>query len=125
MTKLTHKQIAVEFLKAAASGQVREAYDRYVGPDFHHHNPYFPGDATSLMLGMEANGKEFPNKSLEVHRALEDGNEVAVFGHVKHKPGDLGYALVHIFRFEGDRIAELWDIGQEVPAESVNQYGMF
>jgi predicted SnoaL-like aldol condensation-catalyzing enzyme len=32
---------------------------------------------------------------------------------------------VHIFRFDGDRIAEPWDIGQPVPAESVNTNGMF
>ena len=30
-----------------------------------------------------------------------------------------------IVRFEGDRIVELWDIGQPVPAESVNANGMF
>ena len=58
-------------------------------------------------------------------KAAASGNDVAVFGHVKHMPEERGFALVHIFRFEGDRIAELWDIGQEVPAESVNQYGMF
>jgi hypothetical protein len=28
------------------------------------------------------------------------------------------------FRFEGERIVELWD-GQPVPEESVNQNGMF
>ena len=26
---------------------------------------------------------------------------------------------------EGDRIAELWDVGQEVPAETPNANGMF
>ena len=34
------------------------------------------------------------------------------------KPGDRGIALVHIFRFEAGRIAELWDIGQPVPENS-------
>ena len=44
----------------------------------------------------------------------------------KHqKPDDNGAALVHLFRFEGDRIAELWDIGQAVPEQSVNANGMF
>jgi predicted SnoaL-like aldol condensation-catalyzing enzyme len=32
---------------------------------------------------------------------------------------------MHLFRFEGSRIAELWDVGQSVPEESVNDYGMF
>ena len=34
-------------------------------------------------------------------------------------------AGMELFRFEGDRIAELWDIVQPVPAESVNAVGMF
>jgi predicted SnoaL-like aldol condensation-catalyzing enzyme len=40
-------------------------------------------------------------------------------------PGESGVAVVHIFRFQGDRIAELWDIGQPVPQDSPNQAGMF
>jgi len=31
---------------------------------------------------------------------------------------------VHIFRFEGERIAELWDLGQPVPDGSPNEDGM-
>ncbi len=34
-------------------------------------------------------------------------------------------ALVHIFHFKGDRIDELWDIGQPVPQDCPNQHGMF
>jgi predicted SnoaL-like aldol condensation-catalyzing enzyme len=40
-------------------------------------------------------------------------------------PDHHGAALVHLFRFEGDRIAELWDIGLPVPAESVNTNARF
>jgi hypothetical protein len=32
---------------------------------------------------------------------------------------------VHILRFEGSRIGEMWDIGQEIPKESPNALGMF
>ena len=49
---------------------------------------------------------------------------VAVHSHVRQKPDDLGAAVVHIFRFENGRIVELWDLGQEAPAQSPNQYGM-
>ena len=120
-----HKEIAVSFLKAAASGNVREAYKKYVSPDFRHHNPWFHGDAASLMKGMEENLAEFPRKHLEVHKVIEGGNEVAVLGHVKHMPDERGYAVMHIFRFEGDKIAELWDVGQEIPETVVNENGMF
>jgi predicted SnoaL-like aldol condensation-catalyzing enzyme len=57
--------------------------------------------------------------------ALQDGDRVAVFSRIRQRPDDLGGAVVHIFRFEGDRIAEGWDIGQAVPEEMINENGMF
>jgi predicted SnoaL-like aldol condensation-catalyzing enzyme len=119
------KEAAVEFLTLVATGKVREAYERHVGPGFRHHNPYFRGDAESLMEAMEENAAQNPDKSLEVQTALQDGDRVAVFSRVRQKPGDRGAAVVHIFRFEGNRIAELWDVGQAVPEESVNENEMF
>ena len=122
---LKRKDAAVSFLNLAASGHVREAYDKYVSTNFHHHNPYFADGAHALMAGMEENARQNPGKTLDVLRAVEEGDLVAVHARVQHRPGDRGAAIVHLYRFEGDRIAELWDIGQEVPAEQVNANGMF
>jgi hypothetical protein len=36
-----------------------------------------------------------------------------------------GVAVVHIFRFNGDRVVELWDVGQTIPADSPNRDGAF
>jgi predicted SnoaL-like aldol condensation-catalyzing enzyme len=74
---------------------------------------------------MEENARQNPSKVLEVKRAIAEGELVAVHSHVRQKPGDLGAAVVHIFRFEQGRIVELWDLGQPVPEKSPNQYGMF
>jgi hypothetical protein len=46
-----------------------------------------------------------------------------VMSHVTFAPGDRGYALMHLFRFENGRVAELWDIAQEIPADSPNTNG--
>ena len=121
----TNKNSAVTFLQLAASGRTGEAYDQYVARAFRHHNPYFKGDAQSLMAGMQENARQNPNKQLHVLHALEDGDLVAVHSRVHQHPDDRGAAVVHLFRFEGDRIAELWDVGQPVPEESVNTNGMF
>lgn len=122
---MTHKETAVAFVKSVASGRVREAYERYVGPGFKHHNPFFRGDAASLMKAMEEGAKKNPDKVLEIHAAIEERDRVAVFSHVRQKPQDAGGAVVHMFRFESDRIVELWDIWQEVPRDCVNEHGMF
>jgi len=121
----SNKNAAVSFLKMAASGKVQEAYSKFVGAGFRHHNPFFEGSAESLQAGMEANALQNPDKVLEVKRVIADGELVAVHSHVQQKPGDPGAAVVHIFRFENGRIMELWDLGQPVPEESPNQFGLF
>ena len=71
------KDKAVSFLRLASSGKVRDAYERYVGPAFRHHNAFFPGDRESLMKAMEENAAKNPDKLLDVKLALQDGHYVA------------------------------------------------
>lgn len=44
---------------------------------------------------------------------------------MKPDPNHLGYAVMHILRFKDNKIIEMWDFGQEVPAEMPNENGMF
>jgi hypothetical protein len=43
----SRKQIARTFLRLAATGKVREAYERFVDKSFRHHNPYFPSRSSA------------------------------------------------------------------------------
>jgi predicted SnoaL-like aldol condensation-catalyzing enzyme len=119
------KEIAITFLKLAASGKLDEAYDNYIAPTFRHHNAYFAGDAESLKTGMAEAHKQFPSTTLEVQHAWEDGDLVAVHSRVSHGPDQPDISVVHMFRFEDDRIAELWDVGMEAPKDSPNKNGLF
>jgi predicted SnoaL-like aldol condensation-catalyzing enzyme len=119
------KEAAISFLQLAAAGNIDEAYDKFVAPDFRHHNPYFAGDAASLKAGMRDNALKNPGKILEVQRAIEEGAMVAVHSRIQMASGALTLAVVHIFRFEEGKIAELWDVGQAQPEQMVNQLGMF
>ena len=125
MERHSHKDAARDFLRLAASGSVSEAYHKYVATGFRHHNPYFRGDAQSLQAGMEENCAKFPDKKLEIQRAIEEGDLVAVHSRVRMKPGDAGMAVVHIFRFKANLITELWDVGMPAPENSPNEHGMF
>jgi predicted SnoaL-like aldol condensation-catalyzing enzyme len=122
---LEKKKAAVSFLELASSGKVSEAYSSFVGDGFRHHNPFFEGSAESLQAAMEENAHRNPDKVLEVKRVIAEGEFVVTHSHVKQKPGDLGAAVVHIFRFENGRIVEIWDLGQPLPEESPNIHGMF
>jgi len=124
-TSRARRDVATSFLRAAGAGRAREAFAKHAAPGFRHHNVYFPADADALAAGMEKNAAENPEKSLEVLHVIADGDLVAVHSRVRMKPDDPGYALVHIFRFDGDKVAELWDIAQQIPAESPNENGAF
>lgn len=117
--------IAVEFLTRVASGDVRAAFERHVAPAFRHHNPWFAHDRDALMLAMEQSAAAEPNKAFDVQQVIASGDRVAVFSHLKRAGSPQEYAVVHILRFEDGRIAEMWDIVQEVPADSPNALGMF
>jgi predicted SnoaL-like aldol condensation-catalyzing enzyme len=122
---MNHKDSAIEFLKLCASSDTRQAYERFAGPDFRHHNPWFRGDAASLQQGMEQSAAKNPDKIFEVKQAIAEGERVAVHSHLRMNAQDRGMAVVHIFRFRNGRIAELWDLGMPIPAEILNENGMF
>ena len=124
-TALNRKKIARTFLRMVATGKVDQAYQRFVGAGFRHHNAYYPGDAGSLRKGMADAAKKFPRTTLEIQRTIAEGSLVAVHSRVKHSPGERGYAVVHLFRFKGAKIAEFWDVGMEVPKDSPNRNGVF
>lgn len=119
------KEQAVSFLQLVATGHVDEAYERYIGSDFCHHNPFFRGEAESLKAAMKENALEAPNKTFDVKHVIEEGEMVVVHSHIKQNPEDLGAAVVHIFRFHDERIVEAWDLGQPVPENITNENGMF
>jgi predicted SnoaL-like aldol condensation-catalyzing enzyme len=122
---MTNKEAAVAFLRMTAAGQVEEAFERFASPQFRHHNPHFAGDAASIKAGMIANAARFPQMSFEVQRTIAEGPLVAVHSRARLQPGAPAIAIAHIVRFEGERIAELWDIGQAEPDPMPNQLGMF
>ncbi len=123
---MTKKEIALSFLKMASSGDVRTAYDKYISSKFIHHNQHFKGDRDSLMLAMEEAHKTNPNKSIEVKYVYEDGATVITHSLVTRVNDDLpSVAVVHIFKFENDRVIELWDLGQLVLKSSPNENGLF
>jgi predicted SnoaL-like aldol condensation-catalyzing enzyme len=122
----THLETAArEFLDLVARGDVDTAWSRHVGPGFRHHNAWFPADGDALKNAMADNARLNPGKTLTVHRALVDGDQVALLTEIHHAAGDAGHAVVHIFRFVDGRIVEMWDVGQEIPAKPVNVNGMF
>lgn len=120
-----HADTAREFLRMCARGEVREAFARHVAEGFVHHNAYSAGDRASLIKAMEASARAEPDKVFEVMQGVEGAGRVALLSRLRRPATGKDYAVVHILRFEAGKVVEMWDVGQEVPADSPNVLGMF
>lgn len=119
------KEKATRFLELTASGKIDEAYEKYIGDNFRHHNLYFKGDRESLRVAMHESHKIFPETKIEVQKVLQENDTVTTFSIVHMKPGDAGVALVHAFRFEQGMVREMWDLGVPLPENIINENGVF
>ena len=120
-----HKQASVEFLKLVVAGRIDEAYQKHVDLKGKHHNPFFPAGFPALQKGMKENHSQFPKKQINVKNVIADGDLVAVHSELIMSPGGDRMSVIHIHRFHGNKIVELWDCGQMVPADLPNEDGAF
>ncbi len=119
------KARAVDFLLLVVRGDIDEAYAKYVDLEGKHHNAYFPAKFPMLKKAMLEEYSQHPHKQLKVKHVIGDGNLVAVHSNLVFSAGQPGMSVVHIFRFKGNKIVEMWDVGQEIPLDSPNQDGAF
>lgn len=122
---MTNTEKGIDLLQLIVKGQAQEAFDTYTHHDLIHHNAYFDSKPSTLIKAMNDEAKANPAKIFEVLRTVEQDDHVVVHTRVRQQESDLGYAIVHIFRFEGQLIKEMWDIGQVVPQNQINENGMF
>lgn len=68
--------------------------------------------------------EQFPDRTIEFVHLFEDGDYVITHIHFVLEPGTKGVMGMDIFRFEGEQIAEHWDVIQVIPEKSANENGM-
>ena len=121
---MRHSERAHAFLTAARAGDVVTARALCTATA-RHHNQYFAAGMDVLIDAIAAASVEHPHSTFTVKRIVASDNMVVLHSHVVNAPGEPGYTVFHMFRFEGDLIAELWDVGQTIEAESPNSDGPF
>ena len=102
-----------------------EARQRYMGEVYIQHNPAAP-DGPDLFVEFIGQFQAMaPDMTFDIKRVIAEDDLVALHYHLTMTPGDLGRAVVDIFRVENGQIVEHWDVLQDVPAESANDNTMF
>ncbi len=122
---IDNRESALQFLNLVIEGKIDEAYRRFVNMDGRHHNAFFAAGFAALRGAMMENHAQFPYKRMTVKNVLSEGDLVAVHSHIVPRDGEPGLIAIHLFRFDGGRIAEMWDCGQVIPVESPNRDGAF
>lgn len=99
--------------------------DEFFAPDYIQHSPLAATGAQGLKDFLDWARARSPQAEHRVKRLFVDGDYVIAHVHVIINPGERGNAVVDIFRIADGRIAEHWDVAQEVPVTSANENGMF
>ena len=90
------------------------AVERFIAPGYVQHSQLAPPGRDALKAFLDMIRAETPEAVHDVKRAFVDGDHVTVHYHVRRFPGDLGWAVIDIFRVEDGLIAEHWDVMQDV-----------
>lgn len=93
--------------------------------DYKQHNPQAANGKDGLLFHVAELQAQYPNRKIEFIHLFVEGDFVITHIHFTLIPKTLGAMGMDIFRFEGDKIAEHWDVIQEIPTQAANDNGMF
>lgn len=99
--------------------------DDYIAADYIQHSSLAEPGREALKTWLRATRAASPEAHQTLHRLLVDGDHVVAHLHVVRWPGDRGLAVMDMYRIAEGRIAEHWEVIQEVPEHPVNSNSMF
>lgn len=105
-------------------GRVRESFERHVSEKYIQHNPLCRNgweDAIALIEKIVST----PGFHASLERVIVEGDFAVVHLNITFAGNAPDLAVVDIMRFEGDKIAEHWDVMQEVPLQTASGNTMF
>lgn len=113
-----NKALVKDFVETILmAGQYDKLGFYFDGDNYIQHNPSIPDQVSGLTKALEAMGKQGITMVYEkIHMILGEGNFVLAVSEGQF--GDKHVAFYDLFRVANGKIAEHWDVVQEIPPES-------
>jgi predicted SnoaL-like aldol condensation-catalyzing enzyme len=104
----------------------RQAFERYMSPDFVEHKPDVPGGTrTETSAFLEKLMADVPTARWKIERTIAEGDLVFLHARFSPAPGAPEYALADVFRLKDCKIVEHWDVVGAPPKEQLNPNSRF
>ena len=116
------KEIVSAYMDEVWVNRKVEAVNKYISADtFIQHNPHLENGLEALAGFLpHLFNNMMPEGTWEVKRIIAEDNLVVVHSLAKPTPTALGMAVVDIFRVEGNKIVEHWDVTTDVPEKTAS-----
>ncbi|MEV5569666.1 nuclear transport factor 2 family protein [Spirillospora sp. NPDC052269] len=89
--------------------------DRFLAEDLIQHNPNLPDGRKPLVDLIDGMRGQLPEARFEIRRLAGEGDLVFTHSLFTAQPGHQGIAVVDVFRIADGKIAEHWDLREDVP----------
>jgi predicted SnoaL-like aldol condensation-catalyzing enzyme len=119
------KHLVLDFFELAfVQRSPQAAAERYLSEAYIQHNPQAPSGRDAFAAVVEQILAQAPEANFDLRRVIAEDDLVVLHYLLRMAPQDRGSAVIDIFRVDGGRIAEHWDVMQPVPEASANDNGM-
>ncbi len=119
-----NKEFVRDFVETVLIDQQLDKILDFYNPDVIQHNPFFDNTVPGLINGFIALQKEGITLQIEkIFKVLGEGNFVLVCSEGKF--ADIPTAFFDLVRIENGKIAEHWDVIQQIPDKPANDNGFF
>ena len=101
------------------------AADQLLTPEYIQHHPGLASGRPAFVKAFAGYFAAVPTVKVVIKRVIAEGDLVVVHALWKDSPTDPGSAVVDIYRIQGSRIAEHWDVIQPIPTTISNPDTLF
>jgi predicted SnoaL-like aldol condensation-catalyzing enzyme len=126
--KRSAREVVLDFYEAALNDKDVDRAKEFLGETYIQHNPWVADGPEALLGFVRFRREKYPQSRNEVKRVIAEGDLVALHVHSVLVPGTPGRSIVDIFRVDGDKVVEHWDVIQDIPEARfppINDNGLF